>query len=53
MSNLAKENGSVLKPASDAPQVISVLRHLTGIYTYKEVAALSKCGYVTIWRTVA
>jgi excisionase family DNA binding protein len=53
MSNSIKDNGSVLKPASDSQQIISVPIHLTGIYTYKEAAALSKCSYVTIWRAVA
>ena len=53
MNNLAKENGSVLTSASDSQQIISVPIHQTGIYTYKEAAALSKCSYVTIWRAVA
>jgi len=53
MNNLAKENGLLLKSASDSQQIISVPIHLTGIYTYKEAAALSKCSYVTIWRAVA
>lgn len=33
--------------------IFSVPIHPTGIYTYKEAAALSKCSYVTIWRAVA
>jgi excisionase family DNA binding protein len=53
MNNLAKENGSLLQSPSDSQQIISVPIHLTGIYTYKEAAALSKCSYVTIWRAVA
>lgn len=38
---------------SDSPQIVSIPIHSTGIYTYKEAAALSKCSYVTIWRAVA
>ena len=53
MSNLAKENESPLKSASDLQKVISIPIHLTGVYTYKEAAALSKCSYITIWRAVA
>ena len=53
MNNSAKDNGALLKPTSDSQQIISVPIHLTGIYTYKEAAALSKCSYVTIWRAVA
>jgi len=50
MNNVAKENGLLLKSDSDSQQIVSVPIHLTGIYTYKEAAALSKCSYVTIWR---
>jgi excisionase family DNA binding protein len=53
MNNAAKENGSLLMSDSDSQQIVSVPIHLTGIYTYKEAAALSKCSYVTIWRAVA
>ena len=53
MNNSTKENGSLSKLNSDLQQVISIPIHLTGIYTYKEAAALSKCSYVTIWRAVA
>jgi excisionase family DNA binding protein len=38
--------------SGDRP-VVSIPIHPTGIYTYKEAAALSKCSYVTIWRAVA
>jgi len=53
MNNAAKENGLLLKPDSDSQHIVSVPIHLTGIYTYKEAAALGKCSYVTIWRAVA
>ncbi len=38
---------------SDLQEVVSIPIHPTGVYTYKEAAALSKCSYVTIWRAVA
>jgi hypothetical protein len=46
MNNAAKENGLLLKSDSDSHHIVSVPIHLTGIYTYKEAAALSKCSYV-------
>ncbi len=53
MNNSAQEHKALSNPASDSQQIISVPIHLTGVYTYKEAAALSKCSYVTIWRAVA
>lgn len=52
MENPVKENNMPLNSASDTPQVVSIPIHQTGVYTYKEAAALSKCSYVTIWRAV-
>ena len=50
--NQAQQDKKLSTSALDS-QVVSIPIHPTGIYTYKEAAALSKCSYVTIWRAVA
>jgi excisionase family DNA binding protein len=50
--NQTQQAKKASSPAADS-QVVSIPIHPTGIYTYKEAAALSKCSYVTIWRAVA
>jgi excisionase family DNA binding protein len=52
MDNQAQQDNNHSKSAMDS-EVISIPIHPTGIYTYKEAAALSKCSYATIWRAVA
>ena len=40
------------KSTLNLQEIFSAPIHPTGVYTYKEAAALSKCSYVTIWRAV-
>jgi excisionase family DNA binding protein len=52
MDGQTTENSKELVSASKNQEVVSIPIHPTGIYTYKEAAALSKCSYATIWRVV-